>query len=75
MYCDDVKFGESRNAVPSKGFFETRGQKIEENVFFVILSSYVVISSTGLYIVTNPHPQINPPKSPLERWSVGFKIH
>ena len=33
--CDDVKFGESRNAVPSKGLFERRGQEVEENDIFV----------------------------------------
>ena len=33
--CDNVKFGESRNPVPSKGPFERRGQEIEENDIFV----------------------------------------
>ena len=33
--CDNVKFGESRNAVPSKGLFEGGGKKLKKMIFFV----------------------------------------
>ena len=33
--CDDVKFGESRNAVPSKGLFEGGGKKLKKMLFFL----------------------------------------
>ena len=31
--CDNVKFGESRNAVPSKGLFEGGGEKLKKMIF------------------------------------------
>ena len=45
--CDDVKFGELRSAVPSKGFLKEGGKMFEENE----ISLLIIISSYNLSLV------------------------
>ena len=59
-----MRFGESRDAVPRKAFYERGDKKIEENDIFVnVIYSRCYFIGRGVYCYKIPKLQITPPKT------------
>ena len=74
--CNDVRFRESNDAVPRKGFFERGDKKIKENdIFANVIYSHCYLAGRGVYWHKIPKLQITPPKIRIREEDLSRSIH